>query len=130
MPIALLQTVMERLLSPEIIWIFIPVLALSIPIIAMIFEPIKQRLKQAERREARQIYERLALEKLDVLKTAIAMGYQKGDIADLDARLEKLLGSDKLKTLLESSPKAPLASSELQMIELGAELERQRTKQG
>jgi hypothetical protein len=117
-----LQTLLERFLSPEIVWVLIPMMALSIPIIAIVTEPIKARLKQAERREARQMYERLAREKLDILKTAITMGYKHDDLADLDARLERLVGADKLQKLLGSDPKTP-STLELESADLGAQID-------
>src|SRR5687768_11854871 len=91
------------------IWILIPMMALLIPIVAImgptLTEPFKQRMRMAERREARKLYERMMLEKLDVLKTGIAMGYSKDEMRELDARLERLIGSEKLKGLLEQDPK-------------------------
>ncbi|MDQ3023957.1 MAG: hypothetical protein M3R04_06195 [bacterium] len=41
------------------------------------------------------------LEKLDVLRAAVTMGYTKDDLKDLDARLERLVGSDNLKSILD-----------------------------
>ena len=58
------------------------------------------RVDAAQRSEALKTYERLAREKLDVIKTAVAMGYSENELAALDARLEKLIGEDKLKSLL------------------------------
>jgi hypothetical protein len=83
------------------IWILIPLAALAIPIFAIALEPIGKRMRAAERREARQAYERLMMEKLDVLKTAVTMGYNNEELRELDARLEKLVGPDKLKAMLD-----------------------------
>jgi hypothetical protein len=104
------------------IWILIPLTALMIPIVAIALEPLRDRMRQAERREARQAYERLMQEKLDILKTGIAMGYTKDDLRELDARLEKLIGQDKLKTLLDPKGTRKL-EKEIRSIELEAELE-------
>ena len=43
------------------------------------------KLQKAERDSARQTYERIALEKLDVMKTALSMGMDKDGLADLDS---------------------------------------------
>jgi hypothetical protein len=59
-----------------------------------------ERLRIAERREIREQYERLAREKLDVLRTAVAMGYDQRELAELDARLEQHIGHDGLRELL------------------------------
>lgn len=88
---------LDSFLRPDIIWILIPGLALSIPIIAILMEPLKARQKIAERREVRAMYERLAHEKLDVLRTAITMGFKTDELADLDARLERLVGTERMR---------------------------------
>lgn len=56
--------------------------------------PIMQRQRIAERKEARKTYERIVMEKLEVMKTALTMGMGKDDLAELDERLEKLIGAD------------------------------------
>lgn len=104
------------------IWILIPLTALLIPIVAIALEPLKDRARQAERREARQAYERLMLEKLDILKTGIAMGYSQADLRELDARLEKLIGQDKLKNLLDAKSNKKL-EKEIRALEVESELE-------
>ena len=50
---------LQGLLDPAIIWILIPLTALAIPIFAILTGPISLRMKQAERKEARQLYERI-----------------------------------------------------------------------
>jgi hypothetical protein len=87
--------------DPASSWILIPTLALLIPIIAILMEPVKQRMKAGERREARLAYERIAREKLDVIKAGITMGYSQQELRDLDQRLEKLIGEDQLKKLID-----------------------------
>ena len=67
-----------------------------------------ERLRARERAEARALYERVVREKLDVIKTAVTMGYSRQDLAALDARLEQLIGTDKLQALL-ATPDAPAA---------------------
>jgi hypothetical protein len=83
------------------VWILIPMMALSIPIIAILVQPFQTRMKILEREKLRQMYERLALEKLDVIKTAVAMGYKQSDLAELDSRLEQVIGSDAMQRVLE-----------------------------
>jgi hypothetical protein len=89
------------------------VMVFSIPLAAILSGPLKQWMAQRERREARQLYERLSLEKLDVIKTAVAMGTSKADLADLDDRLERLIGSDKMKQLLPSPERKQSGQDEL-----------------
>src|SRR5688500_17348986 len=121
MPIAL-----QGLLGDNI-WILIPLAALMIPIVAILgstlTDPLRERMRVAERREARKLFERLALEKLDVIKTGIAMGYSQNDLRELDARLERLIGTDKLKGLLEGDPKKAVSSIESLDLESRSELE-------
>src|SRR4051812_30047784 len=101
MPLAFVN-LLDLLADPGSSWIFIPLTALWIPIIAIAMEPIKQRMRAAERREARQTYERIAREKLEVVKAGITMGYSQQELRELDERLERLIGEDKLKTLLDA----------------------------
>ena len=74
---------------------------------------------------ARDAYERIVRDKLDVIKTALAMGYSRADIEALDARLEKLIGRDKLDELL-SDEGAPLVDADLMDTDLTHELNRLR----
>ena len=91
---------LEFIANPEASWILVPILALLIPIVAILLEPVKQRMRAAERRESRQAYERIAREKLEVIKAGITMGYSQQELRELDARLGKLIGEDQLKKLL------------------------------
>ena len=103
--------------------LMIPIIAVLIPIVAILVTPYKARLKTKEREEARKMYERIAMEKLDVIKTAASMGIEGNELAELDARLEKLVGSEKLASLLdEKQPMAPQASTELRDADLDDEL--------
>lgn len=108
MSLALQGTFLQFLMNPASSWIIIPMLALGIPIVAILMEPVKQRMRVAERREARQAYQRIALEKLEVMKAGITMGYSQQELRDLDARLEKLIGEDQLKKLLDPSKHSKL----------------------
>ena len=101
----------------------IPIIAVLIPIVAILTSPYKARLKAKEREVARKMYERIVMEKLDVMKTAVAMGFQDTELSALDKRLEQLVGADKLASLLaEKQPGAPLADDGLRNAELDDEL--------
>lgn len=104
--------------------LMIPLMALAIPIVAILVRPYAEGRKIAERTAARKLYERLALEKLDVIKTAVAMGYTHDELKALDLRLEQLIGREQLQTLLsEKTPGAPTAPTEMQHAELTEELD-------
>jgi hypothetical protein len=90
-----------QVLDEGSIWILVPLTALAIPIFAILTQPFQARMKSMERERLRQMYERLAMEKLDVIKTAVTMGYQKNDLAELDERLEAVIGSAAMAKLLE-----------------------------
>jgi hypothetical protein len=88
-------------------WIYIPSLIFAIPILQTLLNPLTVRIKSGERERLRQMYERLALEKLDVIRTAITMGYKRDDLSELDERLEEVIGSEAMRKLLDSkSPSA------------------------
>ena len=66
------------------------------------------RGRQAERERTRQAYERLMLGKMDVIKTAILMGYDRTEIRELDSRLEQLIGSEAMRQLAQGEqPRLP-----------------------
>ena len=75
---------------------------------------------QDERARALESYRQLASEKLDVIKTAIAMGYNEQELKRLDARLEQLIGTDAVEKLVHGQ--LPLPSCELQRADLQTEL--------
>lgn len=83
-----------------------------------------ERLRQKERAESRALYERLVKEKLDVINTAVAMGHTHDELAQLDARLERLVGPDKLKQLLDSAPQVKLREIDLMDEDLEGEIQR------
>jgi hypothetical protein len=86
--------------------------------------------RERERERARQTYEQLIRDKLDVIRTAMTMGYGDDDIRDLDARLERLIGQDKMQSLLDPKhPRAPEINSEVMDTDLVAEVERIKEKQ-
>lgn len=98
--------------------IVIPIFAIAmvfgIPLAAILSGPLKQWLAQRERREARQLYERLTLEKLDIIKTAVAVGMKKDDLGELDDKLERLIGAEQMQSLLlTKEPRVPSDADEL-----------------
>ena len=76
--------------------------------------------------KALETYERLAKEKLDVIKTALAMGYGDKELADLDARLEKLVGKERLDEILRGASPEAIASADLLDTQLERETQRLR----
>jgi len=81
--------------------------------------------KYRERERARALYEKLMLEKLDVIKTAVAMGMQHAELTHLDRRLEQLIGAESMRTLLDgANPQPPQAPSELVDTDLDHEVAR------
>jgi hypothetical protein len=87
-----------------------------------------ERIKQQERAESRRLFERLAQEKLEVIKTALTMGYGDLELKKLDERLEQLVGPDKLTQLLKEEPKVDLKEVDLMDADLQAEIERLQQK--
>jgi hypothetical protein len=76
---------------------------------------------QEERFKAIEAYRQLASEKLDVIKTAITMGYNEQELKRLDLRLEELIGADALQRLVRGD--LPLPSRELDRASLATELQ-------
>ncbi len=105
--------IFQQILQPETVWVFIPLTALFIPIVAITASFLTSRAKlkrdTIERAESRRLYEKIAMEKLDIIKTAISMGYKTDELAELDRRLEMLVGSEKMSELLAEP--APLGKS-------------------
>lgn len=83
-----------------------------------------QRAKRLERKEIRQQYAELVKEKLDIIRTALAMGKDGDEIAILDKRLEKIIGTEKmLKTLAKGEPDSE-AENLLKDVDLIEEVDR------
>lgn len=100
LPLAL-QSMLEVLTNPATAWVIIPMLIFGTFMLKSIVSPITARVKMLERDKLRQMYEKLAMEKLDVIKTAVAMGYKQNELAELDEQLEKVIGSDAMQRVLE-----------------------------
>jgi hypothetical protein len=75
---------------------------------------------QQERAKALEAYRQLASEKLEVIKTAIALGYNDRELQQLDKRLESLIGSEALKCVIRGE--SPLPPADLDKHDLEAEL--------
>ncbi len=83
------------------------------------------RLKLMEKRRMLDAYTELMREKLDVIKTAMAVGYNHDELRQLDERLEQLIGADKMRTLIdEKNPRIPFNSGNLLDADLSSELQR------
>jgi hypothetical protein len=61
---------------------------------------IQSARRERRHHEALRSQERILVERMDVLKTAIAMGFDRSQLDELDQRLEKLIGGDRLARLL------------------------------
>jgi hypothetical protein len=81
------------------------------------------RLHFKERAEARELYERLVREKLNVIRDAITMGYSEVELNKLDKRLAELIGEEELKKLIAQTPEAPIASADLMDTDLMKEVD-------
>jgi hypothetical protein len=92
-------------------------------------KPAPRQLTPAQIK-ALETYERLAKDKMDVIKTALAMGYHEDDLARLDARLEKLIGKDKLQDIVGNPAGSALHDSDLEDTSIASEIDRlQRMRQ-
>lgn len=88
------------------------------------------RITAQDRADARALYERIIREKLEVIKTAVAMGADEQQLRQLDQRLEQLVGTEKLQALLETQESgAPPLTDELLNLDLSRELENLRRGQ-
>jgi hypothetical protein len=88
-----------------------------------------EELRLKDKAEARAAYERVILAKLEVMKTAVAMGYDDAQIKALDARLEGLIGADKVAGLVDPVAAQALPSADLLDDDLQHELARLRELQ-
>ena len=108
-------------MDPEIVLSYFVIISLIVtgPGIWYFINSVQQR----EKRELRQQYMELIREKLDVIKTALAMGRSDEEIKELDARLERLIGTKKMLETLKNPKEDDLAKAELNSKELDTELE-------
>lgn len=85
-------------------------------------KPAMPVLGKQERQKALDAYKALVHEKMEVIKTALAMGYSAAELERLDARLEKLIGREQLANIMAGVPPQP--SPELLDRDLSSERER------
>ena len=105
----------------QMLMIAVPLLAITL--VAGAFWLKNNQLQRSERERAVRAYENLMREKLDVIKTAIAMDYSAVDISALDQRLEKLIGAGQMRSLLDPrSPHAPHDSTAVLNTDLSEEI--------
>ena len=81
-------------------------------------------LRLEERRAARETFEKLINEKLDVIKLAVSMGYEQQELKALDRRLEEIVGKDQLAAMLNEDIKVPTLTVDLMDDDLQAEIDR------
>lgn len=74
---------------------------LSVPLLGVALYPLNALIGNVFRERRQRMVRDVLNEKLDVLKTAVAMGYKVDELALLDARLEKLVGKEQLEELLK-----------------------------
>ena len=87
-----------------------------------------RRVDRNERKEIRQQYTELIKEKLDVIRTAMAMGQDSDEIAHLDRRLERLIGTEKmLETLKKPTTETISEASYLAAKDIVEEMDKDRT---
>ena len=79
----------------------------------------EERLSSQAQLKALEVYQALGQEKLDIIKTAVAMGYSHDEVARLDERLERLIGKEQLEKLAAGTP--PMAGAELESVNLSDE---------
>lgn len=103
-------------------WLIIPVMGMMIPIIAIFSSMLGNMMQRRERIQAREMYERIVNEKLDVIKTAVAMGRDDQEIDLLDERLERLIGSREMAKLLgKKKPGVPELDYSVESVDLDIE---------
>lgn len=96
---------------------------LLIALVVAMFVSYNNQQARVERERARKLFERLMQEKLDVIKTAVAMGFSRDDLSYLDQRLGKLIGADSMQSLLDPrSPKTPPVTPEMPQADLDSEI--------
>ena len=93
------------------------------------------KLRLMEQRKMLEAYTELMKERLDVIKTAIAVGYEQEDLVDLDLQLEELIGADEMRALINpkapavpAAPVVPAGQPRLVDADIAAEVERLQQK--
>jgi hypothetical protein len=91
--------------------------------------PVAYRLDPEQRKMALEAYKHAVSEKMDVMKTAIAMGWGDAELKALDERLEQLIGKDELKKLLDGEIPAAMGAADLDPAVEAARLHRTASAQ-
>ncbi|MCB1217405.1 hypothetical protein KDL44_08420 [bacterium] len=93
-----------------------------------------RQLARTERRESREMYERIVRDRLFVIQTALEAGFDDREVARLDRRLSGLIGQQEMQKLagvqIRKVPEAP-EDRELDILEDEVEeiIERRKRKQ-
>lgn len=102
---------------------------------AMLISRSNLKLRLMEQRKMLEAYTELMKERLDVIKTAIAVGYDQEDLVDLDLQLEELIGADEMRALINpkapavpTAPVVPAGQTRLIDADIAAEIERLQQK--
>ena len=69
--------------------------------------------RRKERAAARRMYERVMHHKLDVIESALAMGFDSVQVKELDSRLTQLIGAERMKSLLDPATPGIPSTGEL-----------------
>jgi hypothetical protein len=72
-----------------------------IAVLAVVAPMVRARIREEGRDKVRKMYERITLEKLGIVREAIAMGYKDEELKSLDNRLTALIGQDEMKRLMD-----------------------------
>ena len=83
---------------------------LSIPLLVVALYPLNALIGNIFRERRHRMARDVLNEKLDVLKTAIAMGYKEDELALLDKRLEQVVGKEELEKLLKEERATGIAA--------------------
>jgi hypothetical protein len=102
-------------------WFVLMFLVFGMPLLLGLLWVSYARMKggaeRKERQQARDAWERVMNEKLDVLKTAIVMGYDYSELAQLDKRLGSLIGEERMQGLLTERQVPYTPAADLRSIE-------------
>ncbi|MCC7477809.1 hypothetical protein IT575_05065 [bacterium] len=71
-----------------------------VSVLGVLLHPLLVAMRNKERQRDRELLLRLVQEKLDVLRSAIAAGYDEEQMLALDSRLERLIGSAQFTDLV------------------------------
>ena len=96
----------------EVVLFMVLMLVSSITFYKVYFRNTEIALKRADR-ESR---ERITLEKLEILRSAIEMGYKEEDLGKLDARLMTLIGRERFSGIEHLEQESPGLAMDLEKV--------------